>query len=186
MIKKMIVSIFLWVLIMPSSYAQNAPNKVSPDSLKYGNKTLLLNGAGLRKEFFLSLYVGSLYLMEKSIDGEAIIESDQPMAIRLYIKSSLITAKKMEEATVNGLKKSGVNMMEIQEHIDALVATFEGGVSEGDVYELIHIPENGIHVLRNKKRVTIIRSLAFKKALFSIWLSKKPVQQSLKRQMLGI
>ncbi len=158
-----------------------------PPSLSYGGKTLMHNGSGLRKKLFITLYAGSLYLTEKSKDAEKIIADDSPMAIRLAIRSSLISPEKMKEATLEGFKKStGGNLAPIQAQIDELLKTFDKGVGPGDVYELINMPGSGVHVIRNGVKMATIRSPAFKKALFGIWLSKTPVQVSLKRQMLGM
>ena len=69
-----------------------------PESLQTGQTQLMLNGAGIRTKFFFDIYVGGLYLKEKSQDATAIIEANEPMAIRLHILSSKATSKKMEKA----------------------------------------------------------------------------------------
>ena len=177
---------FLLSTLLIATHAKNSPNTVTPNNLQYGDYNLVLNGSGIRKKYFIDFYIGSLYLSEKNIDSEAIIESDQPMAIRLFILSSIITTENMKETIINTFKQSGDNLTSIQAHIDTLVVAYEQGVRKGDVYEFINIPGSGVHIVRNKKRLVIIRSNEFKKALFGIWLSKKPIQPSLKRQMLGI
>jgi hypothetical protein len=53
-----------------------------PDTLKTGDKTLKLNGLGLRKKSVFKVYVGGLYLESASKDGGAIVASDQAKAIR--------------------------------------------------------------------------------------------------------
>ncbi|MEE9303885.1 MAG: chalcone isomerase family protein [Thiotrichaceae bacterium] len=182
-------SIFCLValLMVPiGASAKDADNKVS-DTFSYGGKAMQLNGAGLRKKLFISLYVGSLYLTEKSKDADKIMADDTPMAIRLFIKSSLISPEKMKDATLDGFKKAtNGNISAIKPQIDVLLKTFDKGVGPGDTFELINMPGSGIHVVRNGVRAATIRSPEFKKALFGIWLSKNPVQQSLKRKMLGM
>ena len=145
-----------------------------------------LNGFGLRKKMFISLYVGSLYLSKKSNDADKIIADDSPMAIRLSIKSSFVDKEKMKAATLEGFEKStNGDTSKIKPQIEALIKTYDLGMEVGDVYDLVNIPGSGVHVVRNGKKVTSIPSLEFKKALFGIWLSKHPVQENLKKHMLG-
>ena len=46
-----------------------------PDTLKAGEKTLKLNGLGLRKKAVFKVYVGGLYLESPSKDASAILAS---------------------------------------------------------------------------------------------------------------
>lgn len=165
--------------------AKDAGN-ANAETFNYGGKMMKLNGVGIRKKLFIKLYVGSLYLSEKSSDAKKIIADDSAMAIRLLIKSSLISADKMKKVTLEGFEKAtNGNISPIKPQIDRFLQTFDKGVGPGDKYELINMPGSGIHVVRNGVKVTIIRSAAFKQALFGVWLSNNPVQQSLKRKMLG-
>lgn len=184
---QLIFSITLSLLLLLSLSATAHAKESVPSTLNYGGKTLVHNGSGLRKKLFITLYVGSLYLTEKSKDAEKIIKDDSPMAIRLLIRSSLISKEKMKEATLEGFEKStGGNIAPIKPQIDTLLKTFDKGVGTGDVFELINMPGSGVHVIKNGVKVATIRSAAFKQALFGIWLSKHPVQPSLKRKMLGL
>lgn len=180
--------ILLFFMLFTSASAKQYAGKNIEDTLSYNGKTMQLNGFGLRKKSFISLYVGSLYLTTKSNDAEKIMVDDSsPMAIRLSIKSSFVNEEKMKAATLAGFEKStGGNTGAIQPQIDALIATYNLGMEVGDVYDLVNMPGSGVHVLRNGEKITMIPSLAFKKALFGIWLSKQPIQQNLKRHMLGM
>ena len=183
---------FLLSLFLAFSFSISTPvtaqaKQTTPATFSYGGKTMQLNGVGLRKKLFITLYSGSLYLTKKSNDAAKIMAEDTPMAIRLNIKSSLISPKKMKAATLEGFENStNGNIAPIKPQIDALLKTFDKGVGPNDVYELINMPGSGVHVVRNGVRVANIRSAPFKKALFGIWLSNKPVQASLKRKMLGM
>ena len=52
-----------------------------PDTTTVGDKTLVLNGLGLRTEFMVKVYVGGLYLEHKSTDAGGIIKADAPKRI---------------------------------------------------------------------------------------------------------
>ena len=188
MIKRLIGSSLLifFISLSLSASAKDFAGVTVPDTIKYGGKSLSLNGVGLRSKLFIKLYVASLYLTEKSKDADKIIVDSSPMAIRLAITSKLISVEKMKKATLEGFTKTTKGKITpIKPQIDQLLATFDKGVKPGDIYEFINMPGSGVHVLRNGIKVTQIGSQAFKQALFGIWLSKTPVQSSLKGQLLG-
>ncbi len=183
----LLLNTLLFLVFSSNVSAANIAGVNVPDSYTYAGKTMQLNGAGLRKKLFIKLYVASLYLSQKSKDAATIINGNSPMAIRLNITSSLISAKKMKAATLEGFNQSTNNNIEaIKPQIDMLLATFDKGVSKGDTYEMIYIPSKGIDVVKNGAKVATIKSTAFKAALFGIWLSDNPIQASLKKEMLGM
>ena len=158
-----------------------------PDSLQYGGKTMVLNGSGLRKKFFFKLYVGSLYLPEKSKDGDAISAADEPMAIRLAMMSNKVTVPKMKQAIIDGLRSStNGNLVPIQPQIDQVLTAFDKGIAVGDVFEIINVVGSGLHIRKNGEQLLTVRSVAFKQALFRMWLSKKPVDARLRAGLLGL
>jgi hypothetical protein len=188
MLRKQFAAIVLTILMMVAQgNAEEIGGINMPESLKTGQSTLMLNGAGVREKFFLDLYVGGLYLKEKSADPGAIIEADEPMAIRLHIISSLITSKKMEKATREGFKNAtGGNIEPIKVQVEEFISVFKEEIKEGDIYDLIYVPGKGVEVSKNNHHRSTIKGLPFKKAMFGIWLSDKPAQKSLKKAMLGL
>jgi hypothetical protein len=188
MFKKQITAIILAALMITAlASAEEIGGINMPESLQSGQTTLILNGAGVREKFFMDLYVGGLYLKEKSADPGAIIEADEPMAIRLHIISSLITSKKMEKATREGFKNAtGGNIEPIKVQVEEFISVFKEEIKEGDIYDLIYVPGKGVEVSKNNHHRSTIKGLPFKKAMFGIWLSDKPAQKSLKKAMLGL
>ena len=174
------------IIMSPAINAKEIGGINMPESLESGQAKLMLNGAGVREKFFMDLYVGGLYLKEKSQDAKAIIEADKPMAIRLHIISSMITSKKMEKATREGFENAtGGNTEAIKVQIEEFISVFKEEIKEGDIYDLIYVPGKGVEVSKNNKSRSIIKDFPFKKAMFGIWLSDKPAQKNLKKAMLG-
>src|SRR2546428_3589165 len=66
------------------------------DTLKAGEKTLKLNGLGLRKKSMFQVYVGGLYLESPSKDADAILPADQAKAIQLHFLRDLTKAQLVE------------------------------------------------------------------------------------------
>ena len=158
-----------------------------PETLERGGTPLMLNGAGIRTSLFLDVYVGGLYLKRRSADATAIIDADEPMAIGLWIVTGLITSDRMQKSIEEGFQKSTRgNTAPIRAQIDALIDVYAEEIDDGDVFDLVYLPGKGLSAYKNGVyTATIECGLSFKRALFGIWLSDRPVQSSLKRGMLG-
>jgi hypothetical protein len=140
----------------------------------------------VREKLFLDLYVAGLYTVTPSHDAQKIINADEPMAISLHIVSSLISSKKMQEATLEGFEKATQhNTAPIQHAIDAFIGVFNEPIVKNDMYELIYTPAKGVTIYKNKEFKRTIEGLEFKQALFGIWLGDAPAQESLKEDLLA-
>ena len=157
-----------------------------PNAIEYQGSKLTLNGHGTRVILFMKVYEGSLYLENKSIDANKIIDGNDAMAIRIDVLSTMVTADAMKKALKEGLEKStGKNTGPISAQMKQLSSSFDSGVSSGDFYEFIYLPESGTHVVKNQELVDVIPGLEFKKAFLGIFLSDNPIQKNLKKTMLG-
>lgn len=157
-----------------------------PEQMSANDAKLVLNGAGVRSKWFLDLYVGSLYVPQSQSDATAIINADEPQAIRLDIISSMITSDKMTSATMEGFEAStDGNTAPVQAEIDKFMGVFKEEIKEGDVFDLVYVPGEGTQVYKNGEKKDTIGGMPFKKALFGIWLSDEPAQEDLKSAMLG-
>jgi hypothetical protein len=151
------------------------------------NNKLVLNGAGVRKKGPIDLYVSGLYLGSKNSDANTIINGEQAMAIKIVITSGMVTSKKMDKAIREGFDKSTKgNTAEFQDRIDQFTKALSEDITKGTRYDLVYFPDkNIVRVLKNDQVVTEIKGLDFKKILFGIWLGDDPVDEDLKKSMLG-
>ena len=149
---------------------------------------LVLNGSGVRTKFFISLYVEALYLKEKSTDATAILDSHDPMAVRLHLTSALVTNKKIIDAITNGIKKTcSVNCATAQLKMDQMISFFKNDLKPNDYIDLIYNPESdAIIVNLNNATIGQVQGFDFKRALFGIWLEEKPINKALKNRLLGL
>ena len=138
-----------------------------PDTYSAMDTELKLNGAGTRSKWFMDLYIGGLYVPETIDDGQAIINADEPQAITLHIISGMITSDKMKSATMEGFENStGGDLAAIKDDVDAFLDVFSEEIKDGDVFDLVYLPGEGVRVLKNGKERATIGDLEFKKALF--------------------
>ena len=158
---------------------------------------LVLNGSGLRTKPLLgAMYELSLFLPRemKGAHPKAIIEYAQPMELSLLVKSSLISRARFVEATSEGFAKaaqSGYASDQTQLFLDQFAQT---EFHKGDT--VVMRQENGALVTLYRPAATAgseaaetrlgrIPGLELKQALFAIWLGDSPVQESLKKALLG-
>ncbi|MFW5823558.1 MAG: chalcone isomerase family protein [Marinobacter sp.] len=181
-----VLGLWLTTLLAASAGAETVNGVELRETLEAGDSELVLNGAGVRSKFFIKLYVAALYLPAASADAEAILSADEPQAIALHVTSGRINSDNMTEATLEGFEKStGGDLAPIQQEVDELLKVFADEISEGDVFDLVYVPEEGVRVIKNGELGKTIGDREFKEALFGIWLSDEPAQGSLKDDMLG-
>jgi hypothetical protein len=157
-----------------------------PQKLTISGAELGLNGGGLREKLgFLDLYVGALYLPQKSSDATEIVMSDTPMAIRIVIASGLVTRDRFIEALEEGFDNTSVGNYAAQD-IERFKEYLSDAFEPNDEILLSYHPGEGIIISKNREVRGSFTGLPFKQALFAIWLGDKPAQNSLKKRMLGL
>ena len=182
-----LIFLFCLTLGLPAMSQTKIGGIVMPNVIKAGDEYLKINGGGIREKFFFDLYVGVLYLREKSSDGHAIMNADEPMAMKLRVISGMVDNDNFEEALREGFDKSTKNnIAPIKDRIEKIIAVgFKEDIKTGDVYDLIYLPNDGVSLYRNNNFQVKLKGLDFKKALFGIWLSDDPVDSGLKKALLG-
>lgn len=158
-----------------------------PRKIEFLGKTLQLNGAGGRSKMWMEVYVQALYLSQLTQDPQFIIDSDTEMAIRIEITSSMVSSNKLTKAMNTGFEKSaGAQLEQLRPRIEQLKSYLSDAITEKDVFVLAYNPlDQNVYVSKNEVVKGKIPGFDFKKALFGIWLSDKPVDETLKKHLLG-
>lgn len=184
--KKQILALFLVVFSVLTMNAQKTISGVKvDDKLSLEGQNLTLNGAGIREKLWIDLYVGSLYLPKRSTDAQGIIDSKEAGAIKLNIVSGMISSSKMINAVDEGFENStNKNTAPLKTKIDTFKSFFKDKISKGDVFVIMY-NGNEVSVYKNGTKKGTVDGYDFKKALFGIWLGKKPADDDLKEGMLG-
>ncbi|MCF6154012.1 MAG: chalcone isomerase [Candidatus Brocadia sp.] len=186
MIRKILIIIFLALTIITPAQAKEIGGVNLSDTIMSGKEQLVLNGAGLRKKFFVKAYAGGLYLRTRESDAQKIVDADEPMAIRLQFIYDGVSFKQLVEGWNEGFANATMgNPGPIKERADTFNSFFTEDARKGDIYDMIYTPGEGVNVSIKGKLMGTITGLDFKKALFAIWLGEKPVDNSLKQGMMG-
>ena len=190
MFKRIVMVLLALCLATGTAFAMDAEDVSFPEQLQLENVDLVFNGSGIRikKVAFLKIkpYVAALFLQEKSVDGEALVNADAPRAIRLYITSKLISSDKMTKSTREGFEVStNGNTAPIENEINEMMAVFSEKIHVDDVYDMVYVPGTGTCFYKQGEKKATVKGYEFKKALFGIWLGAKPALESMKVGMLG-
>ena len=176
--------VLLMCLAMPVAAAEVAGVKVD-DKARVGNTELALAGAGLRKRVFFNVYVIGLYVQDRKAD---LVAQPGPKRVQIHMLRD-VGAETFMEALAEGIKAnhSEAEVKALEPRMKQLGATI-AEVKEARKGMGIALDWNGkaTQVLVDGKPVgQPIDGEDFYRALLKIWLGDKPVQDDLKKALLG-
>jgi hypothetical protein len=178
------LALILCVAVSLPALGKEVAGVTVPDTASVAGKTLKLNGAGLRKKVVFKVYVGGLYLETPSKDPANVISSDQIKQMQLSVLRSLST-KQVTEAIEEGFEKnSRAQMGALKPRLEKL-KTMIPNVENGDQILLTYVPGRGTVVSAKGAEKGVIDGKDFADALFAVWLGPNPVQEDLKKALLG-
>ena len=158
------------------------------DKMQVGDTVLQLNGGGIRTKFFFKIYVGALYLPQKQTSAEATIADEHVHRVVLYMLHEL-SSEKLFNAFKEAIEAnhSPAEMAALDAQIRQMAQIFDSvqEVKPGDIITLDYLPASGTRITVNGTERGTIAGVAFNRALLKIWLGKNPVQDDLKKGMLG-
>lgn len=144
---------------------------------------LQLNCVGLlRFMVFIKGYVAALYLGEGVQPGTVLADVPKRLEIDYF---HAIKAGDFAKATDEWIAANvdAATMVKLRPRIDTLNALYLD-VKPGDRYSLTYVPGAGTVLAFNGKPRGTIEGADFAAALFAIWLGEKPLDASLKAQLL--
>ena len=176
--------------ILYSQHNEKIDGVIIPKSVVFSEKTLILNGVGIRNKFWSDLYTQALYLTVQSSNPQEILNSNSKMSMIFHITSKLVTAKNFSDRLNKGIKKTvGVEKwISFKPEMDLInIFLNTDKIVENDVFNLVYNDaDTSVWVIKNGVVKGKVPGFEFKKALFGIWLSEKPVNESLKNNLLGL
>lgn len=158
-------------------------------TVQVGGQTLTLNGVGLRKRAIFKVYLNGLYVPQKSTDAATLINEKGARRASLRMLRD-VDADSFVSAFTDGLKNnlSEAQLAALKSQVDAFTATMKsvGEVKKGDVINFDYAPDGGTRITVNgQPRGNPIPGHDFYAAVMRIWLGDKPVDEGLKKGMLG-
>ena len=146
--------------------------------------TLDLRCVGLmRWMYVIKAYVAGLYVGQE-VDPQGVL-ADVPKRLELnyfhpipahdFVKVTNVTIAANTDATT---------LARLQPQIEALNALYRD-VEPGDRYAITYVPGRGTELALNGDALGTIPGAEFARAMFAIWLGAKPLDASLKAQLLS-
>jgi hypothetical protein len=159
------------------------------DKTRVANADLALNGAGLRKRAFFQVYAIGLYLPTKTSNAAEAISSAGPKRVAIHMLRD-VGADAFTEAMADGIRANHpeAEAKALEPRIKELAAIMAElkEAKKGMAIALDWQPANGtVMVVNGTARGKPIVGEDFYKALLRIWIGDKPVQDDLKRALLG-
>ncbi len=161
-----------------------------PETVEVAGRTLLLNGAGVRTKFFFDIYVGALYLPERTRDAARAIAMPGPKAVRMVIVYSEVSREKLAHGWRKGFEKNldAAALAAMKPRLERFIAMFPD-MRRGDTAEFEMLPAadhgGGVRVRVGGREAGLIEGEDFARALLSVWLGEHPADEDLKEAMLG-
>lgn len=175
------------LLAVPGLQAAEVAGIKIEDRLKLGSSELVLNGAGLCSKLFIKVYVGALYVGQKSSSPAAILDSTTPRRMLLRMLREM-EAEALHAALDEGLRNnlSAAELAELKPQAEQLAMIMKniGKVREGDSIAIDFTGE-GVGVSLNGDSRGKVVGPTFARALLKVWLGDKPADASLKKALLG-
>lgn len=159
-----------------------------PESLRAGEATLVLNGAGVRTRLLFKVYVAALYLPARQSQAEAILAAAAPRRVQLTLLRT-VSADAFSEALRKGVaaNTSAAQFAALAPRLaefEAMIAS-QGEAREGATYTLDESAAGTQLSVNGKVAGKPVAGVDFFRALLSVWLGESPVQDDLKRALLG-
>jgi len=177
-----------WLLLCGAAQAAEIEGVKLADKVQLGSAELTLNGAGVRTRVFFKVYVGALYLLQKTGSPDAVLGDAGAKRIAMHMLRDL-DAEQLFSALNEGLKKNHApdQLARLEPQVKQLEGIFNAvkAAKKGDVILLDYLPGAGTRVTVHGDDKGTIAGEEFNRALLRIWLGEQPADASLKKSMLG-
>ncbi len=178
----------LFFVSMAGAHAAEVAGVKIDERTRVANAELTLNGAGLRKRAFFQVYAIGLYVPQKAASAQALLEQQGPKRVAIHMLRD-VGADTFTEALADGIRAnhSEAEAQAPEPRVKQLGAVI-AEIKEAKKGMAIALDWNGKAtqvVINGKPAGQPIDGEDFYRALLRIWIGDKPVQDDLKKALLG-
>ena len=181
--KKLAVALSFLLLSSQAFALEVAGVNVAP-TVSSRQKTLTLNGAGIRKKLFIKVYVGALYTERKAATTAQLVADPGEKLVRMSFVYKKVEKEKIVEAFAEGLANNSPGVAGSAE-AKAFLSWFSADFIAGDTVDISLSPDGTVAASHNGKVLGTVRSPALVQGVLLIWFGEKPADGGLKKGMLG-
>jgi hypothetical protein len=174
-----------FLLLSSHAFALDVAGVNVAPTVSAGQKTLSLNGAGIRKAYsIVKVYVGALYTEKKSGSTDELLKDPGDKLIRMTFVMKKVEKEKIVEAFSEGLSKNSPAVAGSAD-AKAFLSWFTADFVAGDTVDVSLAADGTVSAAHNAKVLGTVRNPALARAVLLIWFGEKPADAGLKKGMLG-
>jgi len=181
--RKLVVALSFLLLSSQAYGLEVAGVNVAP-TVSVGQKTLVLNGTGIRRKFFFKIYVGALYLERKTASREELLKDPGDKLIRMSFVYKKVEKEKIVEAFAEGLSNNSPTVAASPD-AKAFLSWFTDDFVAGDTVDIFLGADGTVTATQNGKALGTVRDPDLARAVLLIWFGDKPADSDLAKGMLG-
>lgn len=182
--KNLCAAVVLIFLCAGESPALEAAGVPLDQTVTAHGQLLKLNGYGIRKKFFIKVYIGSLYASKRLPTAAEALRDSGDKLIRMNFLHSKVEKEKIIEAFSEGFANNSPDLAGSPE-VKKFLSLFTADFIKGDVVDLFLGADGGVSVSHNRTSLGSVPSTKLARAVLAIYLGDKPADESLKKGMLG-
>jgi hypothetical protein len=183
MLKRLAVASLAVATALPLGAAELA-GVTFPGTITVDGTSLQLNGLGLRKKAIFKVYVGALYLQEKSSEPSAILAKDEARQMVMHfvrnVGSGKIVDAWKEGFQANAPEAAATLSSEIQQF-----CAWWTDLKDGEAAVMTYLPGKGTTLEIGGNELGTIPGKPFADLLLSVWVGPDPPGSSFKEGILG-
>jgi hypothetical protein len=180
----LVVATTLAVALAAAPPAREVAGVTVAEQVTLAGRSLVLNGAGLRRVILFEVYVAALYLGARSDDGPAILAADAPWLLRLTFRRD-VDHDRIIEAFVHAFEQNSPGQLEQLradlEHFHAILRDFRRDEEMTVHYQ----PGQGTTLTVPGGATATVAGRLFGAAILRTFLGEHPADPGLKEAMLG-
>jgi len=173
-----------FLLLSSHAFALDVAGVNVPPTVVIQQKTLSLNGAGIRKRFLFKVYVGSLYTERKVTTPAQLLADPGDKLVRMNFVYKKVDKGDIVKAFAEGLENNSPAVARSAE-AKAFLSWFTADFVAGDTVDISLSADGTVAASHNGKTLGTVRSPALVQGVLLIWFGEKPADGDLKKGMLG-
>lgn len=181
---KKIFLIIILMLLTTNVYALNVEGINIDETVILNNVNLKLNGYGIRKKWFVKVYLSALYTTQRVNSFSQIMKDNTEKVIRLHFLHSKVEKNKVIESIREAFERITPDLL-VSDAGKSFFNQFNADFYKGDVLELALLSDGSVITKHNNRVLGVIKSNRLAYGLLSIYVGDKPIDDDLKRGMLG-
>lgn len=182
--KTLFVALIMALLSASPSIAVEVAGVQLEQAVTVNSQQLKLNGYGIRKKFFIKVYIGSLYASRQLDTAQEALRDNGNKLIRMNFLHSKVEKEKIIEAFSEGLTNNSPDLAGSAE-AKKFLSLFTADFNRGDVVDLTLGGDGMVSVSHNGKQLGTVSSAKLGRGVLAIYLGDKPADEALKKGMLG-